>query len=116
MDLTTIAVVLLGMAALGGTGLAIARRREKDVPFAFALGHGITALAGYGTLAAVVLGAGGMEGLFPIALGALTISALGGAMFFVFRLRDKRIPMSFIAGHALVATAGYGCLLYAAYG
>ena len=116
MDTVTLAVALLGAAAAGGTALAIARRRNVDVPFAVAIGHGLLGLSGYACLVAVVLGDGGTQGLLPVALGCFTISVLGGATFFTYRLRSRAIPMSFIGGHALVGTAGYGCLLYAAYG
>jgi len=112
-----IAVVLFGLAALGGLFLAALRFKEKDLPLPVALVHGAVAASGLVTLLVSVLRSGDpTKGLLPIALGLFVVAALGGFVLFSFHLRKKLLPIPLMLIHALVAVAGYACLLFAVFG
>ncbi len=111
------AVILFGIAALGGVFLAILRFLKKDLPMPVALVHGGVAASGLVTLTTTVVNQpGGPAGLAPIALGVLVVAALGGFVLFSFHVRKKLIPIPLLLVHALVAVAGYACLLASVFG
>jgi hypothetical protein len=112
-----IAVILFGIAALGGAFLAALRFMKKDLPLPVAFVHGGVAAGALTTLGVSVVQAGGpLTGLQPIALGLFVIAALGGFVLFSFHLRKKLLPIPLMLVHAVVAVAAYGCLLMSVFG
>jgi len=106
----TTALVLFGVAALGGLVLVFLRVGNKPLPLPLALLHGLLAASGLALLASSVLGAGAAGGA-RVALGLFVVAALGGFVLFSFHLRKKQLPMSIVMIHALVAIAGFLLLL-----
>jgi hypothetical protein len=107
------AIVLLGLAALGG--LTIAAIRLGGAPFPpmwLALIHGAVAATGVGVLIYFAL----TSGIPTLAMAALVIfilAALGGATLFLgFHLRNKPLPIPFVIGHGLIAATGFVLLLW----
>jgi hypothetical protein len=112
-----IAVILFGLAALGGVYLASLRLRERELPLPIALVHGGVAAAGLVALLVSVVGGSAPTGaLAPAALGLFVVAALGGFGLFSFHLRKKPLPIPLMIVHALVAVSAYGCLLFAVFG
>jgi hypothetical protein len=106
----TIALILFGIAALGGLLLVFLRVSNKPLPLPLALVHGALAATGIALLAASVLGSGGPERA-RLALGLFVLAALGGFVLFSFHLRKKQLPMGVVMVHALVALAAFLILL-----
>ena len=107
------ALILLGMAALGGLTMAVLRIRGAPLPpMWLALVHGAVAAAGVVVLAYFAL----TSGIPTLAMAALVIfilAALGGAtLFFGFHLRNKPLPIPFVIGHGLIAVTGFALLLW----
>lgn len=112
-----ISVVLFGIAALGGLFLAALRFMKKDLPMPVALVHGGVAAGALVTLLVSVVDRPDPEkGLAPIALGLFVVAALGGFVLFSFHLRKKLLPIPLMLIHAVVAVAGYACLLLSVFG
>jgi hypothetical protein len=103
-----IATVILGIAALGGMALAGMRLSGMPRPPTWmAVGHGLVAVAGFGTLVAAAL-SGQIPVLAQIALGVFAIAALGGLVLFLgFHLRQLPLPIPFVVVHGLVALTGF---------
>lgn len=117
MSLPMIAVILFGVAALGGAFLAALRFAEKPLPMPVAGVHGLVAASGLATLLISVLRSPEpLHGLAPIALGLFVVAALGGFVLFSYHLRSRPLPIPLMLVHALVAVGGYGCLLGSVFG
>jgi hypothetical protein len=107
------AIVLLGLAALGGLTMAAIRIRGAPwPPMWLALIHGAVAATGVGVLIYLAL-----TSVIPtLAMAALVIfilAALGGATLFLgFHLRNKPLPIPFVIGHGLIAATGFALLLW----
>ena len=106
------ALILFGVAALGGLLLVFLRVTNKPLPTPLALLHGALAAAGLVALAMSVFGAGGAGGA-SLALGLFVVAALGGFLLFSFHLRKKQLPMGIVVIHALVAITAFLILLSA---
>jgi hypothetical protein len=106
------AVIVLGLAALGGLTLAIIRLRGAPAPPTWlALVHGAVAATGVGLLANVYLTVG-LELYAKIALVIFILAALGGLVLFLgFHLAGKALPIPLVIGHGLIAVSGYVLLL-----
>jgi hypothetical protein len=106
------AVVVLGLAALGGLTLAGVRLSGTPRPPTWmALGHGAVAAAGLGLLIYAAV-APGIPWLGQVALGVLVLAALGGATLFLgFHLRERPLPIPLVIGHGLIAATGFVLLL-----
>lgn len=112
------AVIILGLAALGGLALAGIRFSGKPYPPTWmALGHGAVAATGLGFLIMAAQSTAGIPQLAQIALGVFVLAALGGLTLFVgFHMQRKPLPIPFILAHGLTAIVGYVMLLMGVYG
>lgn len=110
------AVVVLGLAALGGLALAVIRLRGTPLPpTSIALIHGMVAATGLALLISVVIGHE-VDQLVKVSLGVLVVAALGGATIFLgFHMRNRALPIPLVIGHGLVAITAYVLLLYGLY-
>ena len=109
-----IALVLFGLAALGG--LVLAGQRLKGAPqpaLPVALLHGTFAAAGLVALIVAVMD-GAVPPIAKAALIAFLIAALGGFFLFATHMQKKALPIPVIVVHALVAVTGFVLLLLGA--
>ena len=106
----TSAAVLFAVAALGGITLATLHLRQKELPMALAIGHGLLAAAGLAVLIVAVVG-GSAGNLLIASLALFVIAALGGFALFSFHLRRLRLPTPVVLIHGLVAVIGFVLLL-----
>jgi len=106
----TTALVLFGVAALGGLVLVFLRVGNKPLPLPLALLHGLLAASGLVLLALSVFDSAAAGGA-RVALGLFVLAAIGGFVLFSFHLRKKQLPMGVVMVHALVAIAGFLLLL-----
>jgi hypothetical protein len=96
--------IILALAALGGITMVLIRLSGAPQPPTWlALGHGIIALVGVGFLANAA-----MQTTLPqmeqVSLGLFVLAALGGAAIFgLFHMRGKALPIPLILGHGLIA-------------
>ena len=107
-----VALVLFGVAALGGLVLAAQRFRGAPQPaLPLALIHGAVAAAGLIALIVAVTGAAGAVTLAKVALIVFLIAALGGFFLISQHLSKKPLPIPVVVIHALVAVTGFILLL-----
>src|SRR6478609_3437600 len=94
------AVVVLGLAALGGLTLAVIRLRGTPLPATpIALIHGIVAATGLALLISVVVGQE-VDQLIKVSLGVFVLAAIGGATIFLgFHMRNRALPIPLVIGH-----------------
>jgi hypothetical protein len=106
------AVIVLGLAALGGLTLAVIRLRGMPLPPTWlAIVHGLVAATGLVLLIYDVANTEVGEHI-KLSLGILVLAALGGAgLFFGFHMRGRPLPIPFVLAHGLIAAAGYVVLL-----
>lgn len=108
------AVILFGVAALGGLVMAIQRRGGSNPPLALAVLHGL--LAATGLVLLIVVGMqDGFGGNLGIALVLLVVAALGGFVLIASHLRGQLISLALVGVHAVAAVVGYVFLLLAAF-
>jgi hypothetical protein len=108
----TAAVVLLGIAALGGVSLGAWILSGKLPPTGVALLHGLVGAAGFVVLLLAI--AKGLPGLASLALAGFLVAAIGGGVLFVgFHLKGKPLPVPLTLAHVLVAAASFVLLLAA---
>ena len=108
------AAIILLLAALGGMTVAAMRLTGTPRPPTWlALAHGAVAATGLGTL----LYAAATETiplLAQVSLGIFLLAALGGAaMFLLFHLKEKPLPIPLMLGHGAAALTAYVLLLVA---
>lgn len=105
-----------GLAALGGlTMVAIRLKGAPWPPMWLALGHGAIAATGLGLLGYEAYDPG-VPQLAQAALGIFVLAALGGAAIFVlFHLKRRPLPIPIILGHGLLALVGLALLLTSLY-
>lgn len=106
----TTAAVLFAVAALGGITLATLHLRQRGLPMALAIGHGLLAAAGLVLLIVAVVG-GSMGNLLVTSLALFVIAALGGFALLSFHLRRLRLPTPVVLIHGLVAVVAFVLLL-----
>src|SRR5687768_1257070 len=107
------AIIVLGLAAIGGVTLAGIRLSGTPRPPTWmALGHGAVALVGLILLGNAWWESAGIPWLAQVAFGTMILAALGGlTMFLGFHLRGHALPILLVLGHGLLAAAGYTMLL-----
>src|SRR5262245_45103718 len=98
------AVIVLGLAALGGLTLAGIRLSGSPRPPTWmAVGHGLVAATGL-VLLIYAIATTTTPQLTQVALGVLVLAALGGAgLYLGFHLREKELPIPLVLGHGLIA-------------
>lgn len=111
------AAIVLGLAALGGLFMAGIRLSGTPRPPTWlALGHGAIAATGLALLAYAAVDPG-IPGLAQVALGLFVLAALGGgAIFVLFHLKEKPLPIPIVLGHGLLALTALVLLLIATFG
>jgi hypothetical protein len=107
-----LAAILFSLTALGGLVLALIRLRGTPYPPTWlALGHGAVGVASFAALIAAVAGRSDLPEVARIGLWVLVFAALGGLSLFVFfHLRERPLPLPFVAAHGLAALIGVGLL------
>ncbi len=100
------AVILFGIAALGGLVLATLHFRDKTIPLPLALLHGLVGASGLATLGWAVFGLG-VGSAAAASLGLFVLAALGGFFLFSYHLRQQRLPSPVVIIHALVAVSAF---------
>ena len=112
-----IAAVIFALAALGGLTAAGIRLSGKPRPPTWmALGHGAVAATALIYLA-YIAATSGLPLLGQIALGIFVLAAAGGlAIFSMFHVQDKPLPIPMVIGHGLLAITGFVVLLVAIFG
>jgi len=106
----TMAAVLFAVAALGGITLATLHFRQKGLPTALAVAHGLFAAAGLVVLIMAVVG-GSTGNLLIASLVLFVVAALGGFALFSFHLRRLHLPTTVVLIHGLVAFVAFALLL-----
>lgn len=109
--------ILLALAALGGLGMVGMRLSGTPRPPTWmAMGHG--GIAACGLLSLIYTAATGTVPPFAMyAIGVFVLAALGGvAIFLLFHLQEKPLPIPLIMGHGAIAITGYVLLLLAMFG
>lgn len=109
----TWSIILFAVAAVGGVTMAVLRLRERPIPMALALAHGVLAATALMMLLVVALGPGG-TGLGRTALVIFVVAALGGFYLFSHHVRGRNLPIPVVVIHGLVAVAAFVTLLVAA--
>ena len=105
------ALVLFGLAALGGLVMAAIRFGGAErPPLWIALVHGAAAAAGLIALIVAVMGASA-PGHAKTALIVFLVAALGGFFLFAQHMQRKALPIPLMVIHALVAVTGFVLLL-----
>jgi hypothetical protein len=105
------ALVLFGIAAVGGLILATQRLRGAPRPtLAIALVHGAVAAAGLVALILVVV-APDAPSVAKTALVVFLVAALGGFYLIAQHLQTRPLPVPVMLIHAAVAVAGFLILL-----
>jgi hypothetical protein len=104
MTAPIIALVLFGLAALGGATLLARRLKGGNPALGLAMAHGTAAAGGLVTLIVAVVGGAG--GLHVVALVIFGVAALGGFYLLSFHLRGRLLPLGVVLVHATVAVAG----------
>lgn len=108
----TIALVLFGIAALGGLALAALRFANRPLPMPLALLHGLLAASGLAALALAVVN--GAPGGARTALVVFLLAALGGFFLFALHLKKRALPIPVVLVHGLAAVAAFVVLALAA--
>jgi hypothetical protein len=102
------ALIVFGVAAVGGLVLASSVLRGKFAPWAISLLHAGLGAAGLVLLFLAVTGGAG--GGAPIALGILLLAALLGFFLASLHARKQLPPRGAVLLHAAVAVTGFGLL------
>ena len=105
---------LFGIAAVGGIAQALIRFSGKPYPPPWlAMLHGLLAAAGL-TLMLFQACTTGVPQLAKISIALFLAAAAGGAYLnLAFHQKGVALPKGIVLGHAVVAVAGYACLLLA---
>jgi len=107
-----LAAIFFALAALGG--VTIAGMRLAGIPRPptwMALGHGTIAAVGLGTLF-YAAATQSLPTVALVALGCFIFAALGGAaIFMLFHLRQRPLPIPLIIGHGAIAVFAFVLLL-----
>jgi len=111
------AIVLLGVAAVGGLAMAAIRlSRKANPPVALAMLHGMLAAAALALLAYAAFAAGVPRSAL-IALVLLLAAAAGGAVLNLgYQWKQRLLSVPLMLGHAALAVLGFVFLLVAAFG
>jgi len=110
--LTTYALCIFAIAALGGLVLAAHVLRGRLAPWAISVLHALLGATGLILLVFVVL-QGSAPGRVAAALGLLVVAALGGFYLASIHLQKRIAPKGVVFLHAGLAVAGFLTLLSA---
>jgi hypothetical protein len=105
----TIALVVFGVAAIGGATLAYMRIVKKDVSMPLAIVHGIAAASGLVLLILGVMQMGGPGNKASLVI--FLVAALGGFTLFSFHLRSRPLPVPLVLIHGGAAVVAFLVLL-----
>ncbi len=105
----TYAIILFGIAAVGGMVLASRVLTERLAPWPLSLLHAGLGAAGLLILVYLVAAAGMDAVILPLVI--LVVAALGGFYLASFHLKRKVAPKPAVVIHAGVAVVGFGLLL-----
>jgi hypothetical protein len=115
--MTQFAIILFGIAALGGLFMAFQVFRGRERPWSWlAMGHGFLAAAGL-TLLVYATAMAGVPSLVNVGLVVLLAAAAGGATL-ALKYHVKMLPLSrpLVLGHAALAVVGFVLVLLGARG
>jgi len=109
--------IVFGLTALGGLTMAGIRLSGAPRPPTWlALGHGALGATGLIWLGYLTMMTG-VPFLAQIALGVFLVAALGGiAIFAMFHVQDKPLPIPLVIGHGLIAATGLTLLILSMFG
>ena len=110
--MSTYALLVFLVAALGGLALATFVLRGRLAPWALSILHALLGACGLVLLALSVL-QGGAGSRALVALAVLLLAALGGFYLASLHLRRKLAPKALVLVHATAAVAGVLVLLAA---
>ncbi len=108
--MSTLAILLFALAAIGGVYLAFNHLRGNVPPMAVGLIHGALAAVALVVLILFLLDSPSL-GLGGIALALFVVAALGGFMMLGKRLRQQTLPKSLILVHGIAAVAAFVLML-----
>lgn len=106
----TLALVLFGLAAIGGLLMARQHLQGQTPAMGIAIGHGIGAAAGLILLIVFVLN-NPVHNMVQLALGIFIVAALGGFLLLANHLRGKKLQTPLVFIHGIAAVIGFVLLL-----
>lgn len=106
MPITTIALIIFAVAALGGAFLALRHFTGKTQPMPVVLLHGLLAATGLACLLYAYF-TNGLHGAGTTALVIFFVAALGGFFLFFTNLRGKSLPTPIVLLHAVLALTAF---------
>ncbi len=109
MPLTTIALLIFAVAALGGAFLALRRFTGKTQPMPVVLLHGLLAASGLTCLLYAYFKES-LHGAGATALVIFLVAALGGFFLFFANIRGKVLPIPVVLLHAALALTAFAVL------
>jgi hypothetical protein len=112
--LDTIAVVIFGLAVLGGLTAAMLHLTRPTVPLWIALIHGMIAAAGLIVLFITAAVQHGFRSVLGASLLLFLLAASVGSVLFSFHVRRQTLPRILILVHGALAISAYIVLLFAA--
>ena len=117
IEMLRTAVWLFLLAALGGLAMAGIRfGRKRNPPAWLSMLHGLLAAAGL-TLVIYAGFTGDAPALARVGGGLLLLAAAGGVFLNLgYNWKDRLDPASIVILHALLAVAGFACVVLGAYG
>lgn len=113
--MTSTALILFALAALGGVGLAVMHIQNDDAPLIIAAVHGLLAASGLVVLILTVVQSGG-SGLVWSSVALFVIAALGGFVLIAKHLQGKSLSNGLIFTHGGAAVVAFVLLLLAYFG
>ena len=116
ISMMRVAVALLAIGAVGGMVMTFVRfARKVNPPAWLSMVHGFLAAAAL-TLVLFAAFTVGVPSSAKVALGLLIVAALGGVVLNLgYQWKNRLLPATIVAGHALLAVAGFGFLVVAAF-
>lgn len=104
-------IVFFAIAALGGIALAAMCLKNRPLPLALAIAHGVLAATGLVFLIVAMVLAAATSTMLNTALILFIVAAIGGAILFSFHLRSRPLPVPLVLGHGLLAVVAFVLLL-----
>jgi hypothetical protein len=107
------AAILFAIAAIGGATMAAMRLQGRELPpLWLALVHGGVAAAGLITLIVTVAQMTVVPTTAVVSLIGFILAALGGfALFLLFHMKKKALPINIMLAHATLAVISFVILL-----